>query len=121
MSMHNTALRFEVDRSSNSLKKCLAREKEYVEGAENAVKLVKQAKRDFIHHKMTEWCNDCYLLEKKNALRQCRLDINFEIEHAKNSLSAVRKKALNDILEKDCDIFGKELKQIGKIFYVKRI
>lgn len=118
----STALRFEQNPAGKSnLKQAFQKQQERIQrdemmaARENVVRLEK------ITNQRAEWNENLELACWKKRIRNDEARIQDEVKQAAKASITVRRIALQQLLEKDHEIYEKELNLLGKTFFKQRM
>lgn len=114
-------LRLEQTVPNKTLIASLNREKERILQDELLAQRILQLQTEAKINLKAEWSESLEEASQRKRMRQDRINAKSELSYANKALTAVRRAALRDLLERDHNEYEKELHAIGRAFYVKRV
>ncbi|XP_033109516.1 uncharacterized protein LOC117110801 [Anneissia japonica] len=115
-----TSYRFETQTEKTSLKRALNRQKERIKYDELIVARESIVKNEKKVNEQAEWSEGLETASGSGRVREDLVRMNHETFMTGKALVAVRRKALQTLLQKEYDMYETELQQQGKAFYFKR-
>ena len=114
-------LRLERISPNKTLIASLKREKERILQDELLAQRILQLETESKINLKAEWSESLEEASQRKRMRQDRINAKSELSFANKALIAIRRAALRDLLEKDHDVYEKELHAMGRAFYIKRM
>ena len=119
--MEITTLRFEKPNLKIALKEFLKSEKRRVIQNDKDTDFKVEDKQLFLQIKMSEWNEDADTFSVKKQIMRNRKEMKKELKYGSKSIVEVRRAALKNLLTDDYVKYKKELKELDKAVFVKRI